>query len=1287
MAKKIKGITVQIGGDTSGLTKALSSADKALVTTQRELNEVQKGLKLDPTNVELMRQKQELLSEAIRTTADKLKALEDNQEKARKAFEANAEWERQYAPLKEQIDAARASLTELKKKQEEAKAAFEAGRISSEDYEKVKSDVKAAEQALADLRQQKKDLEAQFENGHITAEEYREYQREVENTRSRLQSLQSELRNTSAVSEEQRQKITQFGDHAKETFKGVVKGAAAITAALLAIGKQAVETGAEFDKAMSEVAATMGYSVEEINTEGTEAAKTFKQLRDLAQQMGKSTAFTANEAGQALNYMALAGYDAETSIKMLPNVLNLASAGNIELAKSSDMVTDAQSALGLSIEDTEKLIDQMAATSAKSNTSVEQLGEGILTIGATAKSIKGGTVELTETLGILADNGIKASEGGTKLRNIVLALQSPTSKAAKELEKLGVQAFDSEGKFRSLKDIFADMNGALGDMSEQDAALAKSAIFSKRDLAAVNALLSTSVERWDTLGAEIENSAGAAHDMAETKLDNLAGDVTLFKSALEGAEITISDKLTPSLRDAVQFGTEAVTKLSDGFGAGGLAGAVEAAHKLIEEKLGEDAKIIFGIETAAEAAAAAFVTYKSAMLLSEGIAALKTVNLLLAEGKTLTEALNAAQMANPYVLIATVAVAAATAIKKLIDIQTDLIDETADSYDLLNEKQKETVDNINDLAQTAGKSRAKWKEQRDALEKQATAAKGLAEELYRLDEQEQLSNADKEKMNAIVKELNGSVDGLNIKLDEETGHLITQKSTIDALIASYERQAKAQAAQERLTELYKEQFEAEKNLEQAERSREGVYTALGEKQLELAQAQIELDKWEQQQSAYKSTWTHEQWENYRTLTANVEAATQALKDQEDVIGEVNTAYTTASETSRSVSSGISEMTGILVENGEQVQTAAEAMEGALGGVADSAESTGEAIVQAFDVEEEIENAVSRIEEIIKAYDDKLAARTGTLQNWFEINATVDPEDASFDSFNSLLDKQIEDMDEWAAGIQQLEDEGINQNFLDKLKDAGPASQAYVKALLDVPEKDRNAYANKWDKAYKSAAETAEKQLKAMRDASNEEIQGILDDAESRGVDFETVFHNLAIDASQGYIDALRDSLPAVKGLAQELADATSETVEEELDINSPSKVMRRIGEFAGEGFGLGIEDEMSRAVKASQQLVDAAIKAGEAAAENADISLPDMSAAAKTVGSYRAAMSAPAAVPPAGAGETAAAVKQALSELVSGDTEIIAEIDGDRVARVMVPKIDLLQGQNTVEVMMGYAGA
>ena len=1285
MARKIKGITVQIGGDTSGLTKALSSADKALATTQRELNEVQKSLKLDPSNAELVRQKHELLSDAIKTTADKLKVLEENQEKAKRAFEANAEWERQYAPLKAQIDAASESLKTLKAKQEEARKEFEAGNISAEAYDKVKADVKEAEKALADLKEQKKQLDAQFADGHITAKEYREYQREVENTRSRLQGLQTELRNTSTVSEEQRKKISEFGEHAKETFAGVVKAAAAITAALVAIGKQAVETGAEFDKSMSQVAATMGYSVDEINAEGSEAAKTFDRLRNFAQDMGKSTAFSANEASQALNYMALAGYDADKSIAMLPKVLDLASSGNIELAKSSDMVTDAQSALGLSVEETEIMIDQMAKTSARSNTSVEQLGDGILTLGATGKTVKGGTKELAQNLGLLADNGIKGAEGGTKLRNIILALQAPTEKATKKLGELGVSAFDSEGKFRSLQDIFYDFNVVLSDMSDKDAAIAKSTIFSKRDIAAVNALLGTSVERWNQLGAEIEDSAGAAHAMAETQLDNLAGDVTLFKSALEGAEITISDKLNPSLRNAVQFGTEAVTRLADGFGEAGLSGAVTAAHKLIEEKLGEDAQIIFGIESAAKAAAAAFVTYKATMLLSEGITALKTVNTLLAEGKTLTEALNATAAVNPYVLIATAAIGAGIAIKELIDIQTDLIDEAVDSYDLMSDKQKQAVDNVRNLAKTVSDSRKSWNESREAAEKQAEKYKRLANELYRLDEQEKLSIADRERMKAIVGELNSSVDGLNIKLDEETGHLKTQKSTIDALISSYRRQAEAQAMQARYTELYSQQIDAEENLKKATEERAAGYQRLND-----IQTSLNSTEWEYKQLLddvnNAGSATEEQAARLDVLSDTYSKLTKEYEEQKGVVDDLNAAYATASSTVRGIGDDMTALDERAAETGTHLQTAADGAEGALGDVQGAAKQTGDAIVQAFDVEAEIESAVSRIEEIIKAYDSKLEARTGTLQNWFAVNATVDKEDASFSSFNSALDKQISDMEEWSKGIARLEKEGINQNFLDQLKDAGPASLEYVKALLDVPAEDRNAYAKKWNKAYEGARKTAKEQLKAMHDASNKEIEGILSDADIKGANFKTAFGNLGINAANGYINALRDRIDEVKAAAQKLAAATSETMETELDINSPSKVMRKIGEYTGEGFTLGIEDEVSSAVKASKELVDSVVGASQSAVKSAELAVPDMSAATQTMKSYRAAqLSSVDLQSSANAGDTATAVKQALNEIVSGNVEIVTEMDGDRFARTIVPKIDLLQGQKLIEVEGGYA--
>ena len=256
--------------------------------------------------------------------------------------------------------------------------------------------------------------------------------------------------------------------------------------------RDTVQTGMAFDSSMADVAATMGSSVSALG-----------ELRGFALEMGESTVFSANQAAQALNYMALAGYDAQTSMKTLPNVLNLAAAGGLELASSSDMVTDAQSALGLSMEQTAILVDEMAKTSTKTNTSVGQLGEAILTVGGTAKFMAGGTAELNQVLGLLADNSIKGAEGGTKLRNIILSLTSPTDKAAATLKQLGVSAFDAEGQMRQFSDVFPELQRALSTLTAQEQIDALSQIFNSRDIAAAQALLGTTTERWDQLSAAI----------------------------------------------------------------------------------------------------------------------------------------------------------------------------------------------------------------------------------------------------------------------------------------------------------------------------------------------------------------------------------------------------------------------------------------------------------------------------------------------------------------------------------------------------------------------------------------------------------------------------------------------------------------------------------------------------------------------------------------------------------------------------------------------------------------
>lgn len=370
-------------------------------------------------------------------------------------------------------------------------------------------------------------------------------------------------------------------------------GVAAVTAATgaaVAFGATAVNAGKEFDSSMSQVAATMGKTMDEMQSEVGSVdlawGKFSGNLRDYAQEMGAHTAFSAKEAADALNYMALAGYDTQTSMEMLPNVLNLAAAGSMDLATASDMVTDAQSALGLTLPETSEMVDKMAMASSKSNTSVAQLGEAFLTIGATARNVAGGTTELSTVLGVLADNGIKGAEGGTHLRNAILSLQTPTKAGSEALAQLGMSyrdMYDEAGNMRALPEIFQELGDKMEGMNQQSKDAIISGLFNKTDLAAVNALIGTNGKRWDELTGYIDNAAGSAQKMADTQLDNLEGDVTLFKSALEGAQIAISDQLMPSLREFVQFGSDGLSRLTDAFKEEGLGGAMSVFGDLVSE--------------------------------------------------------------------------------------------------------------------------------------------------------------------------------------------------------------------------------------------------------------------------------------------------------------------------------------------------------------------------------------------------------------------------------------------------------------------------------------------------------------------------------------------------------------------------------------------------------------------------------------------------------------------------------------------------------------------------------
>lgn len=485
MASRIKGITVEIGGDTTGLQNALKEVNSSIKNTQSALKDVNKLLKLDPSNTELLSQKQKLLKDAIAATSEKLESL--------------------------------------KTAQEQAKAQLESGDLGQDKYDALQREIIETEQEL-----------------------------------KRLQEQAIESNATLAKIEEIGGKLETVGNK----VTGVGQKLLPVTAGVTALGTAAVKTTADFDSSMSQVQATMGIAKDAMSDLNGESVNTMDALRDLAKQMGSETAFSASECADAMNYLALAGYDTQEIYDTLPTVLNLAAAGGIDLASASDMVTDAMSALGMETSEADTMVDQMAKTASSTNTSVAQLGEGILTIGATARTVKGGTAELNTALGILANNGIKGAEGGTHLRNVILSLQNPTDKAAEQMQALGVSVYDSEGNMCSLNDILGDLNTSMDGMTAEEKSNIISKIFNKTDLSAVNALLANTGDTWDDLQQSIVDSGGAAQQMADTQLDNLSGQLTLLKSALEGLAISFGEILMPMVRSAVEKIQAFVDKLN-----------------------------------------------------------------------------------------------------------------------------------------------------------------------------------------------------------------------------------------------------------------------------------------------------------------------------------------------------------------------------------------------------------------------------------------------------------------------------------------------------------------------------------------------------------------------------------------------------------------------------------------------------------------------------------------------------------------------------------------------------
>ena len=463
MAGRIQGITVEIGGDTTKLQTALKGVNTEIRNTQSQLRDVDKLLKLDPGNTELLAQKHRLLGDAVKETKEKLETL--------------------------------------------------------------KTAAEQADQALKD--------------GTITQEQYDGLQREIAETEAKLKSLEEQAKSSATALQEiaaKGEKLKTVGDNITNVGKKFLP----VTGVVAGLGTAAVKTAADFDSAMSKVAAVSGAT-----------GADFDALRDKAREMGSKTKFSASEAAEAMNYMAMAGWKTEDMLEGIEGVMNLAAASGEDLATTSDIVTDALTAFGLSASDSGHFADILAAASSNANTNVSMMGETFKYCAPIAGALGFSAEDTAEAIGLMANAGIKGSQAGTALRTIMNNLSGDVKICGSSIGEVTVATTNADGSMRDLSDILGDCRTAFAGLTESEKAQAAESLVGKNAMSGFLALMNAGEGDIDKLSSAIANCDGTAAGMAETMQDNLAGQLTILKSQLQELAISFGELLMPAIRTIV----------------------------------------------------------------------------------------------------------------------------------------------------------------------------------------------------------------------------------------------------------------------------------------------------------------------------------------------------------------------------------------------------------------------------------------------------------------------------------------------------------------------------------------------------------------------------------------------------------------------------------------------------------------------------------------------------------------------------------------------------------------
>lgn len=997
------------------------------------------------------------------------------------------------------FSALKAQLVDLHKKQtaqeamlDKAKSAYQKCAKEVSELEAKQNDLKNSTEDSAEAEKQlQEELDAAKANMDKAARSITFYQKQLNLTERDQVNLKDELKQTKGYLDESSSSadgcatsIDQFGKKTKDSVSAVEALAEAVVAAgiaekvkdVAAALYDCVDTFGTFQSQMSAVQAISGAAGADMDA-----------LAAKAKEMGASTAFTAAQAGQAMEYMAMAGWKTEDMLGGLEGIMSLAAASGEDLASTSDIVTGALTAFGLSAQDSGHFADVLASASSNANTNVGLMGETFRYAAPVAGALGYSIEDVALVVGLMSSSMIKGSEAGTALRGILTNLAKPSSDVAGYMEKLGISLTDSEGNMRSLSELLGILRERFAELSEAEQAEYAAGLAGKEAMSGLLAIVNAGEADYRKLADAINTCAGAAREMSETRLDNYEGQLTRLSSAVDGLKLAVGESLAPVLGNLAEAGTEAFS----------WAAALVEEHPWVVQA-------ITGIVGATG-------------LLTAGMAAYTAVA---AAAEVVTGHLNLTMSLCP-ILAVTAAAGALVAVMAGAAARTAEITEGARS-----------------LTKSLKESRDAYQELSESMAAENASVTDTIRALQNLLDAEDRSATRKDQILRLVEELNEKIPGLALAYDETADAVNMTSDALERMAESAREQEEQEARVARLNELFtqreavtRELEEAQNKLDEAmeeaqwdsfggamndaatdaERLREGMTTlstALAETEAEITELEAAAIAYNEQQ-ADSAVQTDE-------FTARMESLRAELETLEAAYNE---SYSAAMES-------IQGQIGLFQEMDGSAKTSIDNLIATLKGQVDYMETYNENIRKAMEMGVD--------EGLVKKLSD------GSEQSAQILAAIVQGGTEDIQALNEQLAKVEEGKESFSNTVAEMETEfkkkmeAVDKDLKDAVKDMNLKEEAYkagwnnIQGLIDGTAAQKGALIAKYTEMGKAAVAAYKKAVdqhspsREFQKAGSYDIRGIIEGAEAEKAKLDAAYRDMARTA----LESMRKGLPS-----------------------------------------------------------------------------------------------------------------------------------------------------------------